>query len=315
MTKLSVIICTYNPRHDIFERCLRHLSEAGLQLQPFEVLIIDNNSLQPVGNNEYIRDFIKKFPQTKVIKETKQGLTPARLRAIQESKGDIILFIDDDNFISKEFLLTGINIAETWPMIGSWSGQVKLLFESEPDEWSRKYWGMLVYREFKGKFWSNLPNLPDTMPCGAGLFVRRQVAEYYNALHKSGKRSIQLDRTANSLSSGGDNDLAACACDIGLGVGLFDNLMLEHFIPVNRTTKEYFLKLAEGIAHSAVIFRSYRGVHPGSLSLKNKLANLLRVLLKNNYDRKVQRAVYQGEYSARTLLANNKNVSANQSKS
>lgn len=86
--------------------------------------------------------------------------------------------------------------------------------------------GNLVIREFDHNVWSNLPRLPESMPCGAGLCVRRNVALHYLDLHESGKRSFQFDRNGTSLLSGGDNDLAACACDIGLGVGLIASLKL-----------------------------------------------------------------------------------------
>src|SRR5207253_8061399 len=112
--------------------------------------------------------------------ETKQGLTPARLRGMKEAAGDILVFIDDDNWINPDFFQKGMEIAGRCVHIGSWSGQVKLQFEKQPEEWTRKYWGLLVYREFREDKWSNFPYLTDTMPCGAGLFVRKKVAEYYS---------------------------------------------------------------------------------------------------------------------------------------
>jgi hypothetical protein len=93
------------------------------------------------------------------------------------------------------------------------------------------YWGNLVVREFDNDVWSDLSWLSDTMPCGAGLCVRREVALHYLMLHESGKRSFQFDRAGRSLFSGGNNDLAACACDISLGVGLIASLKLTHLIP------------------------------------------------------------------------------------
>ena len=147
------------------------------------------------------------------------------------------------------------------------------------------------------------------MPCGAGLFVRRKVAEQYYYLHQSGKRDIQLDRSGSSLFSAGDNDIAACACDIGLGVGIFDSLLVEHFIPKNRITTDYLLKLAEGIAHSGVIFRSFRGELPKEPTIKTHLANRLRLIMKDKVSKQFQRAVYKGENDARLFLANRKNNS------
>jgi glycosyltransferase involved in cell wall biosynthesis len=304
MIKLSVIVCTYNPRFDIFRECLENLLTASLKYQPFEILIIDNNSTHPVEENVYVKEFARKETSARVIVEKTPGLTPARLRGIRESKGDLLLFVDDDNFIAEDFFVNGISVAQNWSSIGSWSGQVDLVFESPPPEWTRKYWGMLVCRKFNGVFWSNLPHLPETMPCGAGLFVRRDVANHYHTLHETGKRAIQLDRTGKSLLSGGDNDLAACACDIGLGVGIFDTLKLNHFIPSNRTTKEYLLKLAEGISHSGIVFRNFRGEKPRPLTMKNRMANALRLLIKKGFDRDMQKAVYRGESAGRKMIAN-----------
>lgn len=98
------------------------------------------------------------------------------------------------------------------------------------------------------------------MPCGAGLCVRRAAADHYLHLHESGKRSFQFDRTGSSLFSGGDNDLAACACDIGLGVGLIATLKLVHLIPPERLTEDYLTRLIEGIHYSSTLLDAERGI-------------------------------------------------------
>jgi hypothetical protein len=63
------------------------------------------------------------------------------------------------------------------------------------------YWGNLVVREFDNDVWSDLSWLSDTMPCGAGLCVRREVALHYLMLHESGKRSFQFDRAGRQVSA------------------------------------------------------------------------------------------------------------------
>lgn len=300
MPEISVIICTYNPRIEMFSACLDHIVAASSLIKPKEVLIVDNNSSPELSQLDHVKKFSESMPNVKIFRESTQGLTPARLRGIKESTGDLLVFIDDDNFIDPRFFEAGSEICDRHPELGSWSGQVKLIFEEQPADWTKRYWGLLVHREFKGTRWSNLPHLPETMPCGAGLYVRRKVAEHYLQLHESGKRPIQLDRSGTSLFSAGDNDLAACACDIGLGVGVFDSLIVDHYIPKERTTKEYLLRLAEGIAESAVIFRSFRGEYPKSSSLKNNIANTLRVIMKHGIQREFQRAVFRGERKGRT---------------
>lgn len=300
MTRLSVIICTYNPAPDIFRKCLRSVAAACGALAP-EIIIVDNNSSDPVSGMEAMEE-LKGLPH-RVLVESTQGLTPARIRGIRESSGELIVFVDDDNFLLPDFFLNGLVIAERNPHIGSFSGQVRLTFETQPEEWTRPYWGMLVHRELNTDLWSNLPHLPDTMPCGAGLFVRRPVAQHYLHLHDSGARAVQLDRSGKSLFSGGDNDLAACACDIGLGVGLFKDLRLDHHIPPSRFTKEYLLRLTEGIYASAIVFKAYRKEYPEAMTARVRWANRVRSLLKGPLEREFFAAQLRGEAEGRRMLA------------
>lgn len=304
--RLSIVICTFNPDESIISRCLDAVYVASKWCEPLEIVVVDNNSTEHIANKHYISDFQKKINCVRIVREEKQGLTPARLKGIEETTGDLIVFIDDDNFIHSDFLLNAAKNSDEFPFIGAFSGQVILQFEENPPAWTRKYWGLLVYREFSGNLWSNMPNLSNTMPYGAGLIVRRDVANFYYHLHKAGKRNIQLDRTASSLFSAGDNDLAACACDIGLGVGIFDSLKLDHFITKERISEKYLVKLAEGIAQSSVIFRSFRGEVPNNLRFKTKMANKIRLLLKTRIDRAIYRAVLRGEKLGKAICENNK---------
>lgn len=303
---LTVAICTYNPDEAIFQLCLSKLAAAAATWQPAEILVIDNNSLRPVQDMDCLRQFVNAHPQTRVLSEPKQGLTPARLSAIRSARSEVIVFIDDDNLVRPDFLQKGMRVASERPYIGSWSGQVTLMFDQQPESWTRPYWGLLVHREFSESRWSNLPNLPETMPCGAGLFIRKTVGLYYLELHESGKRAIQLDRNGSSFFSAGDNDLAACACDIGLGVGIFPEIVLDHFIPGRRVSKDYLLRLAEGIAASAVVFRSFRQEKPAELTIKNRIANMLRLVLKRGTQREFFKAVLKGEAEGKKIYLNNR---------
>ncbi len=294
-TKISIVICTYNPNKLIFEQCLNKISKLIEDKLFYEIIIVNNNSTNGFENETFFKLFLEK-PQVRLVIEKEQGLTPARLRGIQESNSDLLCFIDDDNFVGEDFFLNGLKIEKSYPFIGAWSGQVNLIFEKEPEAWTKKYWGMLVYRKFEKDKWSNLANISETMPCGAGLFIRKTVANYYLNLHQTGKRNLQLDRSGDSLFSGGDDDLATCSIDIGLGVGLFRDLKLDHFIPEKRISQQYLISLAEGIATSAVILNSFRNnVVEVTPNFKNKMANYLRWFLISKIDRKIQKAVFKGE--------------------
>ena len=251
---VSVLICTYNPRADYFGRCLESVHAQSLSRDEWELVVIDNRSDELLAP----RIDLSWHPAARVVREDMLGLTPARLRGIREAAGQVLIFVDDDNVLDADYLEAALRVAVERPFLGSWSGQCRPQFEAPPPEWTRRYWGNLVIREFDKDVWSNLPRLPDTMPCGAGLCVRRSVANHYLRLHEQRERAFQLDRMGDSLLSGGDNDLAACACDIGLGVGLIAALKLTHLIPPERLTERYLVRLAEGIYCSAVVLSYLR---------------------------------------------------------
>lgn len=300
MVNLSVIICTYNPIQGVFEQCLGSVKNALEGVDSYEVLIVDNNSSAPLAELPWLDQYLDH--NWRVITELQQGLTPARIRGIEESKGELLVFVDDDNFLRPDFFQMGLAIARDHSFIGAFSGQVNLVFESEPEAWTRPYWGMLVHRRFEKDIWSNQPHLDLSMPCGAGLYVRRSVALYYRDLHHQGKRKFKLDRSGASLFSAGDNDLAACACDIGLGVGLFHALWIDHYIPLRRTSKQYLLALSKGIAASTIIFKSFRGEFPQKKTFKNRLADKLRLLLKDGISREFFKSVLEGEKLGQKML-------------
>jgi hypothetical protein len=156
----------------------------------------------------------------------------------------------------------------------------------------------LVIREFDHDVWSNLPRLPQSMPCGAGLCVRRAVAQHYVNLHDLGKRPFQFDRNGKSLLSGGDNDLAACACDIGFGLGLIASLKLTHLVPPERLTVEYLARLTEGIYFSSILLDAERGLRTPERSALGCIVDFLRVLRLQSPHRQILRAAFRGRDQA-----------------
>jgi glycosyltransferase involved in cell wall biosynthesis len=296
--ELSVITCSHNPRPDYLEQVLNALRKQTLATSRWEYLLIDNLSLRPLA----AQVDLSWHPNPKHIREEKLGLTHARLRGIREAAADILVFVDDDNVLDSDYLEGVLGVANKWPRLGAWGGQTRPGFESEPPDWTRQYWSRLVIREFDSDRWSNQPTQADTMPCGAGMCVRKPVADYYAGLHDNGQRTIILDRAGDSLVSGGDSDLAICACDIGLGMGLFSSLKLTHLIPSVRLTEDYFAKLLEGLAYSSIVLDSFRSVG-STASLNGKstrkqltsLADLARLVTRNRRERRFFRAMKSGE--------------------
>jgi hypothetical protein len=253
---LSVIICTHNPRQDYLDRVLNALREQTLSSEHWELLLVDNASHQMLSQEIDL----SWHPQARHIREDALGLTPARLRGIKESASEVLVFVDDDNVLEANFLEITLSISKDWLILGAWGGQIHPEFEVEPPEWTRPYWSHLAIREFTEDKWSNLTYPNHSTPCGAGLCIRKIVADQYTKLVFQDAIRAGLDRKGKLLTSCGDSDLALTACDIGLGTGQFTSLKLTHLIPARRLQEEYLLQLVKGIAYSSAILQSFRGV-------------------------------------------------------
>lgn len=303
---LSVIICTYNPAESIFTKCLAAISAAADRFAPLEIIIIDNNSSIQLEESEYIGVFLEKHINARMLRETSPGLTKARLRGIQEARGDLFIFIDDDNLIDPDYFVEAQRIKIDYEFIGAYSGKIVLSYDTPPPVWTKKFWGLLVHRDFKGSFWSNIYFEQNSMPCGAGLCIRKEVAQYYLSLHNNGKREFILDRAKQGFLSGGDNDIAMCAIDVGLGMGIFDSLKMQHFTPSNRFSLQYLEKLAYGIYYSEVILRCMRAQTMVSKSAIRSIAAYLRTFLMKPKDGIINRACLRGAADAYSFIKKRK---------
>jgi glycosyltransferase involved in cell wall biosynthesis len=296
--KISVIICTYNPRDSYMAQTLDGLKQQSLDQADWELLVIDNRSDVPVAG----RFDLSWHAHARILREEELGLTPARLTGISESTGEILVFVDDDNVLDPDYLEQALRIAHERPFLGAWGGQCRGIFEQVPPEWTKRYWGLLALHEFDEDAWSNQPRLTDTLPVGAGLCIRRAAADHYLALHQRGDRKFALDRKGDSLISCGDHDLAACACDLGLGTGKIAALKLQHQMPAVRFTQDYLARLCYGTYYSGVMLDAERGIHQMPRSLIGRMADFIRLLRIRGPHRAMLKACWAGRNDAAAAL-------------
>jgi glycosyltransferase involved in cell wall biosynthesis len=269
--EISVIICAHNPRFESLEKVLAVLKSQTMPLEQWELLLIDNASDQLLS--EQIS--LSWHPNARYIREEELGLTPARICGIKESKTEALIFVDDDNVLDLDYLEVALRIAKEFPFLGAWGGQIRPEFEALPPDWTKPYWWMLAIRKFEHNKWSNLLHCYETVPCGAGLCVRKVVANKYLDLVRNDTKRNALGRKGKQLTSSEDLDLAFTSCDLGLGTGQFTDLNLTHLIPSSRFQEQYLLGLAEAIGYSMIIMESFRGKFPSQskLSWRSKLLN------------------------------------------
>jgi glycosyltransferase involved in cell wall biosynthesis len=253
---LSVIICTHNPKREYLDRALAGLAEQTMPRNRWELLLVDNASKPPLAS--WFDS--SRLPQPRVIEEEKLGLTHARLRGVGETCGNVIVFVDDDNILASDYLHQAEAISREWPRLGTWGGQTLPDWEVTPPDWTRRYWNWIGVRELERDLWSNLRTDMRSAPFGAGMCVRRAVAETYREVLSRDALRRSLGRTGSQLIGSEDSDLAFTACDLGLGNGIFTRLKLTHLIPQHRIQEDYLLRLVESLTFSNTLLMLAHGV-------------------------------------------------------
>jgi glycosyltransferase involved in cell wall biosynthesis len=285
----SVVVCTRNPRLDYLTRVLGALREQTLLWTAWELLLVDNASQDPLEG----RVNLSWHPTARVVHEPEPGLTSARLRAIAEVESELIIFVDDDNVLNPSYLCESMLIAQQFPCLGAWGGQLLPEFEVPPAPGLEELLEGLALREFQQPRWSNYDS--SICPYGAGLCVRASVARRYAEMAISDLIRRSLDRRDNSLMGGGDLDLAMTSYQLGMGTGLFPQLKLLHLIPKHRIESDYLYKICVGgiYAGHLVNFLHFGQARRSYASLR-KMLRRIKQLLPRRWITPYERAVLEG---------------------
>jgi glycosyltransferase involved in cell wall biosynthesis len=291
--RISVIICAHQPNSLHLSRTLEALRSQTLSSDAWELLVVDNQSSPPLE----LLESLAWHPRARCIREEQLGLTPARCCGLKHSFAQLIVFVDVDNVLQPDYLAKANEIASQHPKIGVWSGQAHPEFEDPPAQWTRPYWPMLAIREFNDDTIMMIFDSSQSLPHGAGMCIRREVATaYLNEFNHTPWRLL-LERKGQSLMSGGDTDLALLALDRGWGIGHFTQLHLHHLIPPNRLTESYLLSLKESMAASGVLLDHFHRIPPPPrTSLFRRFVRFLKaVICYRGLNRRMQLAQLSGE--------------------
>ena len=296
---ISVIICSHNPKSEYLHRVLEALGAQTLTPELWELLLVDNASTEPLSGSWDL----SWHPLARHIREDELGLAPARVRGIAEAKGDLIVFVDDDNVLTPDYLAEALRIAREWPMLGAWGGSIIPEFEVEPAEHLRKFLRAISMVEVKAPRWSNVATCPGVELCGAGMCLRANLGSAYRRLYESS--DIRLTgRSGKNLTSGEDTEICYLACSLGLGIGMFPDLELTHLIPRERLTDDYLIRLSEGIQTSGHVlnFKWHAVVPRAPYSGAELLRFIKHVILRRGIDRRMFLAHCRAIQRARAII-------------
>jgi glycosyltransferase involved in cell wall biosynthesis len=258
--RLTVAICSHNPRREYLDRVLAALRRQTLSTSEWELLLVDNASKEPLRSCD-----LTWHPHHAHIREDVLGLTPARVRAIQETRTDIIVFVDDDNVLDPEYLQRVIAISARHPHLAVFgAGVIEPEFEVAPSPKVKPWLPYLAVRSIEADYWTSDPRDFRSVPCGAGLCVRRSAAHAYVEWIDALEITHVLDRVGERLLAGGDDLFSIVAIRAGSGVGVFSELRMTHLISKKRVVAAYLRRLVHDhtLSHGILRYKLYNEQPP-----------------------------------------------------
>jgi glycosyltransferase involved in cell wall biosynthesis len=251
-TKISVVICTRNPRRDYLRRVLEALCRQTLPTPAWELVVVDNGSSAALVQEVDLRW----HPLARHVREDRVGLINARLRGLSEARGEWVVFVDDDNVLAEDYLDQAAALAGRHPGLGVLgAGRLEAEFEAPPPIWLHSRLQMIGVRSVEAPVCARDPATHANLPFGAGLIVPRPVAAAYSALvARLGVLDV-VGRSGDRLYSGDDDLFAWAAAKLGLGFGLFPDLRLTHLIRADRLKPSHLVRLVHDHAFSHSVLR------------------------------------------------------------
>ena len=276
----TVAIPTYNGADRLPQILERLRSQTHIDQLSWEIIIVDNNSTdntaQVVENHQ--ADWPPEIPLRYCL-EPKQGAGFARQHAIQVAQGELVGFLDDDNWPAPNWIGAALSFAQTHPQAGAYGSKIHGNFEVNPPPELKK---MLFYLAIVDRGPAPLQYNPRQKgtPPSAGLVVRRQAWS-----DNVPKQQFFTGRTGSILVASEDEEALLYIHRAGWEIWYNPEMEIEHCISANRFEKRYFITLMRSIGLSRHHFRMFC-LHPWQrppaflLYFANDLRKLLLHLIR-----------------------------------
>jgi glucosyl-dolichyl phosphate glucuronosyltransferase len=238
---ISIVVCTYN-REKYLPKMLESVANQNCAKTDFELILVNNKSIDNTAS--ICEDFGVEQEDINYhyFLETQQGLSYARNRGIKESKGEFVVFIDDDAFLEENYIKELKQYLRNTPELVGFGGKIYPFLECELPVWMSKYLSTLMSIIDLGgevKLFSG-----SKYPIGANMGVSRKVIDKIGVFNES------LGRTGTSMLGGEEKDFFFRIKEAGIPIYYFPKMLVHHVIPAKRLTVEFIKKQAEGIGFS-----------------------------------------------------------------
>ena len=271
----SIITCCYNSER-VLKQTLNHLSNLTIpDSTKVNVWVVDNNSTDGTANiiHEHI-NIQNSAIGFHYLFESKQGKTNAILKAVEHCDGDYIIFCDDDNFFSSDYLTQANIFIHNYPEYEVIGGSVYATSSVPFPDWFPKYQGYYAIAPID----EEVVAIQNPSLAGAGLIIKGKV---FRKVFDPRFPSLCIGPNGNIETRCDDGEICIRAGIIGVQFAKTKRLSLVHFIEPDRLTQNYLDKLIKDSGNDWYIIERYHCyLNVMSKSLLNRLSVLTKQLLK-----------------------------------
>lgn len=238
MTGFSLIIPTYN-RDAYLRKTLQSLNE--LIVPPnvrCEVLVIDNNCQD--NTQQVVAEAADRHRLSiRRILETRQGLSYARNRGLDEAAEEMIVYLDDDILINPKWISGCMQLLQDF-QVDAVVGPIYPLFEQDPPDHMHGRALDMISSGYsrRGEVPALLPQSKAHELTGCNFGVTRKMAEKLQGFN------LHLGRIGDRLLAGEDWDFGIRLVAAGGRTAYHPDCSIQHVMVTKKMTKEYLRERA-----------------------------------------------------------------------
>lgn len=227
---ITVAICTWN-RSAALDRALASMRALRLPAGArWELIVVNNNCTD--DTDAVLARYRRTLPLVRLF-ESAPGQSACRNTAVRASRGDLIVWTDDDVIVSPDWLAEYARGAAAFPEADFFGGPIQPLFEQAPPESVRS-----LLKSF-GFLWASLDLGPHARRLLPGEYVYGANMAFRAAAATGVKFDLDRCHVNGQLGGGDDTDIIDRFRSRGhIGMWL-PTAALQHVIPPDRMAPEY----------------------------------------------------------------------------
>jgi glycosyltransferase involved in cell wall biosynthesis len=246
---ISVIVCSHNGAARL-PTTLLHLKSQRSTTVPWEVLLVDNASTD--NTSEVARACWEGGPvPLRVISEPRLGVRYARERGFVEAHNEYLGFVDDDNWVARDWVATAHQIIASDSQLGAVGSVLMPACQVPSPAWFDNFhssYAVLTYTDLL-----QMSQPPKSLPT-AGLCIRKKAWEM---LVQKGFHFLLSGSVGDNVQGGEDTELTLALRLSGWNLRIDPRLQIQHFMSARRLTWEYLRKLLRSYGASHVALDAY----------------------------------------------------------